>query len=333
MSVLNSTLDAEPRTINVPDLLARLRNQGIFLILFLIVVGCVLFVPGFASDVNASNILKRAVPLGLIAIGQTFAIVGGSLDLSVDIAISAIAVFTALALNGKVENILPAVLGALVAGMGIGLVNGLIVTKLKVNAFIATLGTKLILQGILFSNFDNFAGKAPTEFDTLAYGNVTLAYGNGAGIPYGVILMFVVAFLAFVVLRFTKFGHHLYAVGGDREVARLSGVRTDRVLIIAHALTGLCAGIAAIYIVSLLRSGGPHVGDFYDLNSITAVVVGGVPLSGGRGGAWGTIAGVLILAILTNLFNIFNIGAFAQQVLSGAVLILVVALYSFRLRQ
>jgi len=318
------------RPVNAAALATRLRDQGIFGILLLMVIVCVLFVPNFANHDNFVNILKRAVPLGLIAIGQTFVIVGGSLDLSVDVAISAIAVLTSLILNGRVENIVPAIAVALAVGLLIGLVNGLIVTKLKVNAFIVTLGTKLILQGILFSNFNNFAGKAPIEFDRLAYGDI-------AGIPFGVILMFALAATAFVVLRLTKFGHHLYAVGGSQEVARLSGVRTDRVLIGAHMLTGLgagiAAGIAAIFIVSLLRSGGPHVGDGYDLDSITAVVVGGVPLAGGRGGVWGTIAGVLILAILSNLFNIFNIGAFAQQVLSGAVLILVVAVYSFRVRK
>jgi ribose transport system permease protein len=307
-------------------LATRLRNQGIFVILLLIVVGCVVFVPDFATHDNLFNVLKRAVPLGLIAIGQTFVVVGGSLDLSVDISISAIAVLVSLMLNGHIENIVPAVIAALVVGMFIGLVNGLIVTKLKVNAFIATLGTKLILQGILFSNFNNFAGKVPTAFDVLAYGDI-------GGIPNGVILMFVLAALAFFVLRMTKFGFHLYAVGGNQEVSRLSGVRTDRVLIGAHMLTGLGAAIAAIFIVSLLRSGGPHVGDGYDLDSITAVVVGGIPLTGGRGGVWGTLAGVLIVSILSNLFNIFNVGAFAQQVLSGAVLILVVALYSFRSRK
>jgi ribose transport system permease protein len=303
-----------------------LRNQGIFLILLLIVIVCVLLVPDFASQTNMINILKRAVPLGLVAIGQTFAIVGGSLDLSVDIAISAIAVLTSITLAGRVENVIPAIALALTAGAAIGLVNGLIVTKLRINAFIATLGTKLILQGILFSNFDNFAGKVPSEFDVLAYGTM-------GGIPIGVILMFALVLLAFVALRMTKFGHHLYAVGGNQEISRLSGVRTDRVLIIAHILCGLGAAVAAIFIVSLLRSGGPHVGDGYDLDSISAVVVGGVPLFGGRGGVFGTLAGVVIVAILSNIFNILNVGAFAQQVVSGIVLIGVVALYSFRLRK
>src|SRR5262249_54773923 len=135
-----------------------------------------------------------------------------------------------------------------------------------------------------------------------------------------------------ILLRGTRFGYHLYAVGGNPEVSRLSGLRTDRILILAHVLTGIGAAVAAIYIVSLLRSGSPTVGNFYDLDSISAVVIGGVPLSGGRGGVWGTIAGVLILAILSNVFNIFNVGAFAQQVVSGIMLISVVALYSFRLR-
>ena len=321
-----STIAAPGRWAGLGRLSNSVRSQGIFAVLLLMVIVCVVFVPDFASQTNMINILKRAVPLALVAIGQTFAIVGGSLDLSVDIAISAIAVLTSLTLAGRVDNIVPAIALALVAGAVIGLVNGLIVTKLKINAFIATLGTKLILQGILFSNFDNFAGKVPTEFDALAYGSV-------GGIPIGVILMFALVVLAFIALRMTRFGHHLYAVGGNQEVSRLSGIRTDRVLIIAHILCGLGAAVAAIFIVSLLRSGGPHVGDGYDLDSISAVVVGGVPLFGGRGGVWGTLAGVVIVSILSNVFNIFNVGAFAQQVVSGIVLIGVVALYSFQLRK
>lgn len=322
---MTATTPTSTRAISFSDVTNLIRNSGIFLVLVLMIIGSVLFVPDFANQQNLINILKRAVPLGLISIGQTFAIVSGSLDLSVDVAISTIAVLTALVLNGSVDNIFIAIVIALVAGIAIGLVNGLIITKLKINAFIATLGTKLILQGILFSGFNNFAGKVPPGFDTLAYDSI-------GGIPIGVILMFALALLAFVLLRATKFGHHAYAVGGNPEVSRLSGVRTERVLIGAHVMTGICAAIAAIFIVSLLRSGGPHVGDGYDLDSISAVVVGGVPLSGGRGGVWGTIAGVLIVAILSNLFNIFNVGAFAQQVLSGVVLIGVVASYSFRLR-
>ncbi len=323
---MNSTISAPRRIFSLDRLSDILRNQGIFVVLLVMVALCVLFVPHFATSENYINILKRAVPLALVAIGQTFVIVCGSLDLSVDITISVIAVLTSITMAGKVENIVPAIGLALLAGMGIGLVNGLIVTKLKINAFIATLGTKLILQGILFSNVNNFVGKVPNEFDTFAYGTV-------AGVPFGVIFMFALAGVAFVILRLTRFGHHLYAVGGSQEVSRLSGLRTDRILIGAHILCSICAAIAAIFIVSLLRSGGPRVGDGYDLDSISAVVVGGVPLFGGRGGVWGTLAGVVIVAILSNVFNIFNVGAFAQQVLSGIVLIVVVAIYSFQIRK
>jgi ribose transport system permease protein len=323
---VNSSISAQRRTLGLDTLSDILRNQGIFVVLLVMVILCVLFVPHFATSENYINILKRAVPLGLVAIGQTFVIIGGSLDLSVDISISAIAVLTALSIDGRVENVFPAILLALVAGIAIGLVNGLIVTKLKINAFIATLGTKLLLQGILFSGFNNFAGKVPTQFDTLAYGTIN-------GVPVGVILMFALALVAFVILRYTRFGHHLYAVGGNREVSRLSGVRTDRVIIGAHIFTGIGAAIAAIFIVSLLRSGGPYVGEYKDLDSISAVVVGGTPLVGGRGGVWGTLAGVVIVSILANVFNNLNVGAFAQQVVSGIVLIGVVAFYSFRLRK
>ena len=297
--------------------------MGIFPILGLLILGSSLFVPGFATPDNIINVFQRSVTLGLVSIGQTFAIICGSLDLSVGYSISTISVVTAIVMNNRTENIIPAVLIALAIGIVVGLGNGLIITKLRINAFIATLGTSLVLQGILFSGFDNYAGKVPEIFQNLAYGEI-------AGIPLGVYLFLATALVAFLVLRFTKFGYHLYAVGGNADVSRLSGVRTDRVVIIAHVLTGLGAALAAVVLIARLRAGGPLVGEGYDLDSISAVVVGGAPLAGGKGGVWGTVAGVLIVSILANIFNFLNVGAFAQDVLRGIVLIVAVAIYSYR---
>jgi ribose transport system permease protein len=216
----------------------------------------------------------------------------------------------------------------MIIGIGtfIGLINGLVIARLKVNPFIATLGTWLIIQGVLFSQFDNFAGGVPREFEYLGYGQI-------GPVPVGVILMFLVAIGGQLLLKKTRFGYHLYAIGGNQEVSRLSGIRTARTLVIAHVLTGLGAALTAIFIVSRLRAGAPWVGETYTLDSIAAVVIGGAPLSGGIGSIFGTLAGVLIFSILNNIFNILNIGAFAQLVIRGIILIAVVAFYSVRLRK
>lgn len=304
----------------------NLRAFGIYLVLLGMILGASLFVPGFATAGNAVNIFQRSVVLGLVSIGQTFVIIGGSLDLSVSTTISTISVITAIIMDNRTENMVIAVIAALIMGIIVGVANGLLITRLRINPFIATLGSQLILRGILFSGFDNYAGKVPESFQNLAYGVVL-------GFPIGVYVLIAVLLVAWFILRFTRFGYHLYAVGGNEQVARLSGIRTDRVLIGAHILCGLGAALAAIILIARLRAGGPVVGEGYDLDSIAAVVVGGALLSGGRGSVWGTLAGVLIVSILSNVFNFLNVGAFAQDVIRGVVLIAVVALYSYRARR
>lgn len=302
------------------------NTAGVYLVLFLMFLLCSIFVPNFFSVQNVFNLLQHSVVLGLVSLGQTFVIIGASLDLSVAAAVSAIAVSTSLMMNATDGNIAGPVLAALGIGVGIGLVNGLVVTKLRVNPFIATLGTSLIIQGFLFARSDSFYGGVPRSFEVLGYGTVF-------GFPLGALLLLAVAAVAFYLLRYTRFGQHLYGVGGNKEIARLSGIRTDRVLILAHVLCGLGAALSAIFIVSRLRSAAPWVGAGLDLDSIAATVIGGAPLMGGQGSIWGTVAGVLILSILTNIFNILNVGAFAQLVLRGIIVIMVVAFYSMRMQK
>jgi ribose/xylose/arabinose/galactoside ABC-type transport system permease subunit len=296
---------------------------GVYVVLVGMLVLCAIFVPGFASVPNLINLLQHSVVLGLISVGQSFVIFGGSIDLSVGSAISALAVFSSLVMQGQASNIPKAVLFALAAGALIGLGNGLIITRLKVHPFITTLGTSLIIRGALFAKFNSQAGLVPKEFEALGYDRIGL-------IPLGVILLLFVLLAAFFLTRYTRFGQHLYATGGNAEIARLSGVRTGSVLVLAHILTGLIAGITALFMVSRLRAADPLLGQGLDLDSIAATVIGGAPLSGGVGSIWGTIAGVLILSILNNIFNLLNVGAFAQNVLRGVIVILVVAFYTFR---
>jgi ribose transport system permease protein len=189
------------------------------------------------------------------------------------------------------------------------------------------LGTALIMRGLLDANFEGASGEVPREFGFLGYGSI-------GPVPISVIVLAAFVALVWFLLRSTRFGHQLYAVGGDEETARLSGVRTHRTLIGAHVLCSLSAATCGLFLASRLRAGDPLVGPNggYDLESIAAVVVGGTALSGGTGGVIGTLGGVLILAVLDNLFNVLEVNAFLKDVLRGVIIIAAVALYALRRR-
>ena len=270
---------------------------------------------------------QRMVGLGIVALGQTLTILVGSIDLSVANLISVAAVLASFIMKGEPAMIAPAVLAVLVLSAAVGLVNGLIIARLDVNPLIATLGVGLILQGLLSASFSNFAGSVPAAFQAFAYGRI-------GPLPWSVLLLFVLAFAIWLLLSRTRFGAHLYATGGKRDGARLAGIRTERVMIGAHVLCSLMAGLTGLYLASRLRAGAPWVGrdGVYDLESIAVVVIGGTLLAGGRGGVWGTLAGVLLFATLDAVFNMTGIDAFPKQVLRGAIVILAVAVYAVRSR-
>jgi ribose transport system permease protein len=280
------------------------------------------------GQINFANTLVRSVALGMVAVEQTLVILGGSLDLSVAYQVSVTAVMASYVMQGDPDRMLLGVVAVTAIGLAIGLANGLIITVLGINPFIATLGMALILRGVLNSSFDNFAGAVPEQFQVLGY--------SGIGpLPYSVLLFLAVVGLAWVLLRYTRFGHHLYAIGGSEETARLSGVRSARVLILAHILCSLTCVLTGLFIVSRLGAGAPWVGTDgnYDLESIAAVVLGGTALTGGKGGVLGTVAGVLILALLDNLFNQLQVNTFLKDVLRGVIIIAAVAVYALRGRR
>ena len=279
----------------------------------------------FTNPAIMLNIIVRSVALGIVAVGQTLVILGSSIDLSVAYTISITAVMSSYIMQGETANVpiaIPAVLGI---GLLIGLANGLTITKLKVNPFIATLGMSLIIKGIINATFSNYTGSVPKSFEFFGYGTI-------GPIPVSIIIMLIIYLAGWFLLARTKFGAHLYGVGGNAEVARLSGVRTDRVLIGAHILCSMTAVLAGFFLVSQMRSGAPWVGPngLYDLNSIATTVIGGTALSGGKGGVWGTLAGVLIFGILDTTFNQLGVNPYLKMVLRGAIIVLAVASYTIR---
>jgi ribose transport system permease protein len=274
---------------------------------------------------NLIAILGRSIALGITAIGQTFAILVASIDLSVAALISASAVLASVVMDGHPTMVVPATVAVLGLGALVGLVNGLVITKLEVNPLIATLGMALIIQGCLSALVSNFAGSVPTEFQFFAYGRV-------GGLPFGLLFLGTLAVAAWLLLRFTRFGSNIYSVGGNKEAARLAGIKTDRVVVGAHVICSLCAATAGLYLASRLRSGAPWIGSdgVYDLESIAVVVIGGTILAGGRGGVWGTMGGIMIFSLIDSTFTLAGVDAFAKQLLRGIIIVAAVAFYAVR---
>ncbi|WP_423202146.1 ABC transporter permease [Herbihabitans rhizosphaerae] len=271
------------------------------------------------------NILTRSTVLGLVAIGQTMVIVTGSLDLSVAYLVGLCSLVAAETMAGSESMMVPGVLLALAVAAVVGLINGLVITVLKAHAFIATLGIALVIKGYLEHTYTGPAGSVPRTFQHLGYDRI-------GPVPIAALLMLLIGAGAWWYLRRTRPGYHMYAVGGDLEVARLSGVRTGRTIVMAHVLCAVAAGLAGVFLASRLGSGAPYVGTDagYDLESIAAVVLGGTVLAGGRGGVVGTIGGVLILSTLDTIFDDLAVDPFFKDVVRGVVLIVAVALYARR---
>jgi ribose transport system permease protein len=279
----------------------------------------------FLTVDNIVNMLQRSVALGIVSAGQTVVILAGSLDLSVAQLISLSSLLGAESMDGSDANLVPAIAIVLAFGAGVGLANGLIITKLHVNAFIATLGMALILRGFIQNRWDGPGGAVSPSWESFGY----TRFG---AIPMSVFLLAAVIGVVWLLLRYTRFGYHVYAVGGDEDVSKLSGLRTHRTIIAAHVLCSLAAAITGLFLASRLGSGTPTVGTDggYDLESIAAVVLGGTALMGGRGGVLGTLGGVFILAVLDNVFNQLEFDAFLKDVVRGVVIIAAVALYARR---
>ncbi|MCR6501381.1 ABC transporter permease [Shinella sp. CPCC 101442] len=308
----------------IPDLPVAVLLAGLS-IGFFAVVALVTGETAQLSGEGIAGLLQRMVALGLVALGQTFVILVGSIDLSVAALISAVAVLASHVMQGDPAMMLPAVLLCLGFCAVVGFVNGALVAYGGINPLIVTLGTGLIIQGVLAASFGVLQGAVAREFQVIAYGSVL-------GVPYSLLLLATLSLAAGFVLDRTLFGARIYAVGGNPDGARLAGIRTERVILSAHMVASLFAGAAGLYLAARLQSGTPWIGrdGIYDLESIAVTVIGGTILAGGKGGVAGTLAGVLLFATLDAGFNMLGIDAFLKQVLRGAIVIAAVAVHAVR---
>jgi ribose transport system permease protein len=299
------------------------EKYGIYVFLFLIVFFSSLVSPAFLKPQNIVNILNPAAALGMVAIGQTFVILtgGGGLDLSVASVMATVAVIAAAYTGGQDSQLLPAAAICLFFGILIGLINGLLITKLRVPPIMATLGMMIILLGGRFLYTKGIAkGSYPPILRFLGTGFV-------GPIPTSVLSLAIMVVIATVVLKKTVFGRQVYATGANINTAILSGYNTDLILVMIYMISGLMASIAGLYIAGWIGVADNWVGQGYEVDSIAAVVMGGTSFEGGRGGVLGTMAGVLILVTIYNLVLLLHLPVQTQYMVKGAVIIIAASFY------
>ncbi len=296
----------------------------------LIIVGALLN-PNFLSMANITNVLARSAFIGIIAVGMTFVITSGGLDLSVGAMAAFIAGLMILVMNTALPTLgvgLPVVLlgiaTAIVAGLAAGFLNGFLITTLRIEAFIVTLGSMGIYRSLVTWLADG--GTLSLDFNLRTFYQ-PVYYGGILGISWPIIVFAVVVIIGEIVMRSTVFGRHCAAIGSNDQVARYSSINVARVRLITYVALGLLVGIATIMYVPRLGSASASTGLLWELEAIAAVIIGGTVLKGGFGRVWGTVIGVLILSLIGNLLNLTDlVSPYLNGAIQGAIIVLAVIL-------
>jgi ribose transport system permease protein len=298
----------------------NLTGQMPLISLVVLCAATALLTDRFLSPLNLGNILVQASIMAVIAMGMTFVIVGGGFDLSVG---STAALSGCIAAMVMLEaGIAAGVMAGVLAGAAVGLANGLVIAFLNVNPFITTLGTMVLVRGVVFL----ITGGAPVSGESgLPSEFVDFGSGRLLGVHYLVWVPALLLLVLSVVMQATPYGRRIYATGGGREAAWLSGVPVNRVIASTYVWCGALAGVAGVMLAARLQSGQPTAGEFYELTAIAAVVLGGAALNGGEGTIYKSVIGVFIMIVLGNALNLLNVDSYWQRVAVGVVIIVAAA--------
>ena len=300
------------------------QRQGALTALVLVALFAAVRYERFLSEENLTNVLRQNSMLGLVALGMTFVILTGGIDLSVG-ALVAVSGVVAASLAG--QGVLVALGAGVAVGAALGLVNGLVIAKGRIQPFIVTLAMMIAARGaaLLYTDEKSVPVDAAARgYRTLGWGRLDLGLFS---IPYPVLILFLAFLVGWVVLKYTRFGRHVYSVGDNEEAARLMGLNVGRVTIGVFALSGALAGLAGVLDAARIGSGRPVAAVGWELEAIAAVVIGGTLLTGGQGGVGSTLVGVLLLGLILNIFNREGwISTWWRDVLRGVILLAVVVM-------
>ena len=296
-----------------------LIREFAMLIILLVIIGILsILSPKFAQFENFINIFKQTAINGILATGMALVILTGGFDLSVGSTVGLSGVVAALLAQGNYPIYVP-IIAAIIIGAVAGLFNGALVAYAGIPAFVVTLGSQSIIRGLAYV----VSGGRPVFGVSKAYEN--LAGGKIFGVvPFLVIYLIIIVLLVGFILSKTVYGRRLYAVGGNEEAAKVSGINVKKMKMSAFMIAGLLSGIAGMLLTSRAISGSPQTGEGYELDAIAAVVIGGFSLNGGSGKWYGIIIGALILSVLGNGLDILGIKSFYQLILKGSIVILAV---------
>ncbi len=285
------------------------------LVIALVAIGAILAFakPTFLTVPNLVNVIRQISINGILAVGVTFVLLTGGVDLSLGSLVALSGVTAASLCQPDSPVILPVLTGVL-TGAACGAVNGLVVAKGKVAPFIVTLGMMTVARGLALV----ISGGRPVS--NLSPGFTRLG-GDVAGVPIPVLVLATVALVSFVCLNNLRFGRHLFAVGGNEKAARASGINVDAVKVVAYTVCGALAGVAGVVLAARITTGQPNAGVGYELDAIAAVVIGGTSLSGGVGGVGGTILGALLMGVINNGLDLLNVSSYYQAIVKGLIIV------------
>lgn len=314
------TLTARARSVSF------LQRQGALVALVAVTAFAFARYERFLTEENLTNVLRQNSMLGLVALGMTFVILAGGIDLSVG---SLVAVAGVAAAGLADRGLLVALLAGVGFATGLGLVNGLVIARARIQPFIVTLAMMIAARGLALVYTGEKTLSVPPGaqvFREFGRGKIDL---GALSVPYPVLILLAAYALGWLVLNYTRFGRHTYAMGDSEEAARLMGLNVGRVTVGVYTLSGALAGLAGVLLASRLGTGQPVAAVGWELDAIAAVVVGGTLLTGGQGGVGSTLVGVLLLALIFNIFNLEGwISPWWQLVLRGAILLAVVIVQS-----
>lgn len=296
------------------DIKRILKNYGIVFAFFLICVAMAFLSPVFLRWTNILNVIRQTSIYGIMAVGMTFVILTGGIDLSVG-SILAFAGAIAAGLLKADANLLLILVATIGMGAALGLANGLFVTIGRITPFVVTLGmmsiarslTLIFTQGYPISGFG----------DQFRY----IGGGDLLGIPFPIVVFLLTVVVAWIILTQTRLGRYTYAIGGNEETVRLSGIRSKVYKTIVYVISGVTSAISALILTSRLNSAEPVAGVGFELDVIAAVVIGGTSLMGGRGGVWGTLVGALLIGVINNGMILLGISPYFQQLVKGLIII------------
>lgn len=281
----------------------------------------------FLSSGNWSNIVRQTAVVGCTAVGMTFVIITAGIDLSVGAIQAFCCVLCAQTLvsfgerANTVGAIIAAIIVAVLCSVVLGAINGVLVSNLRLPAFIVTFGMMGAARGaaLLYTNGGSISIREAPAFRIIAEGKL-------AGFPVPGIIMIVLFVVGWIVLNKSKFGYYVFAVGGNEEASRLSGINTKLVLLMVYVISGICTGIASVILVARLGTGQPISGDGLEMDAIAATVIGGTSLAGGRGSLFGTFVGAFFIILIKNGLNLLNINAYWQEIAVGVAVVIAVAI-------